>query len=89
MANPLVEFKNIKKRFAHLVVLDGVSVAVERGESITITRHGVPVAVLSPTPEAKQKDGAKKIAEWRGYMTDQRQIELRRLRFNRVQGNFS
>src|SRR4051812_14014919 len=36
MANPLVEFKNIKKRFAHLVVLDGVNLKVERGESVVI-----------------------------------------------------
>ena len=36
MANPLVEFKNVKKRFAHLIVLDGVSLKVERGESVVI-----------------------------------------------------
>jgi phospholipid/cholesterol/gamma-HCH transport system ATP-binding protein len=36
MANPLVEFKNVKKRFVHLVVLDGVSLKVERGESVVI-----------------------------------------------------
>jgi len=36
MANHLVEFKNIKKRFAHLVVLDGVSMMVERGESVVV-----------------------------------------------------
>src|SRR5690349_14919940 len=36
MANPLVEFKNVKKRFAHLVVLDGVSFQVERGESVVV-----------------------------------------------------
>src|SRR5947209_10392167 len=36
MANPLVEFKNVKKRFAHLVVLDGVSLKVERGESVVV-----------------------------------------------------
>jgi phospholipid/cholesterol/gamma-HCH transport system ATP-binding protein len=36
MANPLVEFKNLKKRFAHLVVLDGVSLKVERGESVVV-----------------------------------------------------
>jgi phospholipid/cholesterol/gamma-HCH transport system ATP-binding protein len=36
MSNPLVEFKNVKKRFAHLVVLDGVNVKVERGESVVI-----------------------------------------------------
>ena len=36
MPNPLVEFKNVKKRFAHLVVLDGVSVEVQRGESVVV-----------------------------------------------------
>src|SRR3954471_24544605 len=36
MANPLVEFKNVEKRFAHLVVLDGVSLKFERGESVVI-----------------------------------------------------
>src|SRR6266481_1134212 len=36
MANPLVEFKNIKKRFGHLVVLDGVNVTVQRGESVVV-----------------------------------------------------
>ena len=36
MANHLVEFRNVKKRFAHLVVLDGVSLVVERGESVVI-----------------------------------------------------
>jgi len=36
MPNPLVEFKNLKKRFAHLVVLDGVNLKVERGESVVI-----------------------------------------------------
>jgi len=36
MPNPLVEFKNVKKRFVHLVVLDGVNLKVERGESVVI-----------------------------------------------------
>jgi phospholipid/cholesterol/gamma-HCH transport system ATP-binding protein len=36
MPTHLVEFKNVKKRFAHLVVLDGVSLEVERGESVVI-----------------------------------------------------
>ncbi len=29
---------------------------VARGETITITRHGVPVAMLVPAPEARQKN---------------------------------
>jgi phospholipid/cholesterol/gamma-HCH transport system ATP-binding protein len=36
MAAPLIEFKDVRKRFAHLVVLDGVSLKVERGESMVI-----------------------------------------------------
>jgi phospholipid/cholesterol/gamma-HCH transport system ATP-binding protein len=36
MPNPLVEFKNVKKRFVHLVVLDGVSFQVEREESVVV-----------------------------------------------------
>ena len=34
---------------------------VEQGESITITRHGVPVAVLRPPPEIDRKKVAEAI----------------------------
>src|SRR5213596_1173734 len=34
--HPLVEIKNLHKRFGPLVVLDGVSTAVARGESLVI-----------------------------------------------------
>ena len=33
---PLVEFRNLHKRFGRLVVLDGVSMAVNRGESVVV-----------------------------------------------------
>ncbi|HEV8607482.1 MAG TPA: ABC transporter ATP-binding protein [Tepidisphaeraceae bacterium] len=36
MPAPLVEFKNVRKRFVHLVVLDGVSFQVFPGESVVI-----------------------------------------------------
>lgn len=36
MSHPLVEIKNVYKRFGHLVVLDGVSTTVQRGESLVI-----------------------------------------------------
>jgi phospholipid/cholesterol/gamma-HCH transport system ATP-binding protein len=36
MAVPIVEFKDVAKRFGSLVVLDGVTLAVQRGESIVI-----------------------------------------------------
>jgi phospholipid/cholesterol/gamma-HCH transport system ATP-binding protein len=36
MSSPLVEFKNVRKRFVHLVVLDGVSLQVFPGESVVI-----------------------------------------------------
>lgn len=37
--------------------------AVERGETITITRHGTPVAVLAPSDDARRRDVAAVIAE--------------------------
>lgn len=36
MTTPLVEFRNVHKRFGPLVVLDGVSLALARGESLVI-----------------------------------------------------
>jgi phospholipid/cholesterol/gamma-HCH transport system ATP-binding protein len=35
-SDPLVEFRDVHKRFGHLVVLDGVSLKVQRGESVVI-----------------------------------------------------
>jgi prevent-host-death family protein len=40
---------------------------VEHGESITITRHGVPVAKLVPVEESKNLDVAKTIAALREF----------------------
>jgi prevent-host-death family protein len=39
--------------------------AVERGETITITRHGTPVAILAPPVEERRQDVAAVIAELR------------------------
>jgi prevent-host-death family protein len=36
---------------------------VERGESVTITRHGKPVAQLVPTPPAQKRDRAEVIRD--------------------------
>lgn len=36
MSTPLIEFRNIHKRFGPLVVLDGVDLTINRGESIVI-----------------------------------------------------
>ena len=41
---------------------------VEKGETITITRHGNPVARLVPTSDARRRDVARRLAEeWRAY----------------------
>jgi prevent-host-death family protein len=44
--------------------LSGLLDRVSRGEKITITRHGVPVAMLVPVAEAKAKLTHKEIVEW-------------------------
>jgi phospholipid/cholesterol/gamma-HCH transport system ATP-binding protein len=36
MPHPLIEFKDVRKRFGPLVVLEGVNLTVERGESVVI-----------------------------------------------------
>lgn len=40
---------------------------VEKGESITITKRGKPVAVLSPAQQSPQRDLAAVIADFRAY----------------------
>ncbi|HYU20475.1 MAG TPA: type II toxin-antitoxin system prevent-host-death family antitoxin [Chloroflexota bacterium] len=40
---------------------------VGRGETITITKHGIPVAVLAPPPRAERPDVAALIDSWREY----------------------
>ncbi|TAK27785.1 MAG: type II toxin-antitoxin system prevent-host-death family antitoxin [Chloroflexota bacterium] len=40
---------------------------VAKGETITITKHGVPVAVLAPIPAQQRTDVGKLIDEWRAY----------------------
>lgn len=43
---------------------------VAKGETITITKHGVPVAVLVPPPEARRRDVAAAIEKWRKYQKE-------------------
>jgi prevent-host-death family protein len=40
---------------------------VENGESITITKRGKPIAVLSPAEEPPKRDVKALIAEFRAY----------------------
>jgi len=40
---------------------------VANGETITITKHGRPVARLVPPPGAEKPDVGKAIDEWRAY----------------------
>ena len=40
---------------------------VEKGESIIITKHGKPVAVLSPAQQGPERDVSAVIAEFRAY----------------------
>jgi len=40
---------------------------VEKGETITITKHGKPVAVLSPPQHGPERDVSAVIAEFRAY----------------------
>jgi prevent-host-death family protein len=50
---------------------------VAKGETITITRHGVPVAVLAPTPES------------RALSVEQAVEDLKRLRKGRSLGGLT
>ena len=49
--------------------------AVAKGETITITKHGVPVAVLAPYVAQPRPDVGRVIDEWRAYR-DQHNITL-------------
>jgi len=44
---------------------------VEQGESITITKRGKPIAVLSPARPVVEHDLADLIAEFRAYSREQ------------------
>ena len=44
---------------------------VARGETITITRHGAPVAMLVPPPDKQRVDVAELIEEWKRYQREQ------------------
>lgn len=48
---------------------------VAKGETITITKHGVPVAVLVPYEAQKRSDASRLIDEWRTYR-DEHNITL-------------
>ena len=43
---------------------------VEKGESITITRRGKPIAILSPAQEPQRRDVKAVIEEFRAYSKD-------------------
>ncbi len=43
--------------------------AVAQGETITITRHGTPVAVLAPPDAIAPRDPGAAIDEWRAFGT--------------------
>jgi prevent-host-death family protein len=45
---------------------------VAEGEHITITKHGVPVATLSPVPERERRPATEVIAELRGFRLGRR-----------------
>ncbi len=40
---------------------------VAKGNTITITRHGVPVAMIVPPPSTRRPDLSAVIAEWRQF----------------------
>ena len=44
---------------------------VEKGETITITKRGKPVAVLSPAQPVPKRDVSAVIAEFRAYSQEQ------------------
>lgn len=44
---------------------------VEKGETITITKRGKPIAVLSPAQPVPEKDVSTVIAEFRAYSKEQ------------------
>ncbi len=44
---------------------------VERGETITITKRGKPIAVLSPAQATAERDVAAIIADFRAYSREQ------------------
>ena len=45
---------------------------VERGEQVTIERHGVPVAVLSPAEKSRRRPAAEVIADLRRFRAQHR-----------------
>lgn len=53
---------------------------VARGETITITRHGVPVALLVPAAESRRKSAGEVIAALRELRQEIRPLEGRSIR---------
>mgnify|MGYP005837991235 CR=1 FL=1 len=49
---------------------------VAQGEEIIITKHGVPVAVLSPLPDSRKKDPKTVIAALQAFRRGRRLGEL-------------
>jgi len=45
---------------------------VAEGEHITITKHGMPVATLSPVPDRQQRPAIEVIADLRGFRRGRR-----------------
>ena len=43
---------------------------VAKGETVTITKHGLPVALLVPPPAAQRPDVGAAIAAWRRYQQE-------------------
>jgi prevent-host-death family protein len=43
---------------------------VAKGETITITKHGVPVATLVPAAQSQRLEPRTAIAAWRAYRKD-------------------
>jgi prevent-host-death family protein len=54
---------------------------VAKGERITITRHGVPLAVLSPTAEPSKRATAEVVQELRNFRRKRKlgRVSLRQL----------
>ena len=46
-------------------------IEVEKGETITITKRGKPIAVLSPAQPVPERDVSAVIAEFRAYSKEQ------------------
>jgi prevent-host-death family protein len=57
-------------QFVHGEHLSRLLRQVEKGETITITKRGKPIAVLSPAHKVAERDVSAVIAEFRAYSQD-------------------